>query len=126
MEHGEIKRMGTHVESRNQLRESKTVLAEHFQRLEPVVICPIFEFQSNLIVACSTLGQLQSNSRGIVSCVGLYEQKAEESGVVLTNSRYPGVGHCGISDVEQADERLVVDLRQCQLDFVVRKGHVAQ
>ena len=44
----------------------------------------------------------------------------------LTNSKYLGVGHCSIGDIEQTDERLVVDLRQRQLDLVVRKGHVAQ
>jgi len=58
---------GGPVESRDQLRESKTVLAEHFQRLEPVVIRPILELQSNRIIACASLGQLESNSRGIVS-----------------------------------------------------------
>ena len=38
------KRTGTYVKERDQLRQSKIVLAEHLQRLELFVICPILEF----------------------------------------------------------------------------------
>ena len=72
--------MGTHVDSRDQLGESKTVFAEHFQRLERFVSRSVLEFQSNLIIAGSALGQLEGNNRSIVSCVGrMYKQKAEGS-----------------------------------------------
>ena len=74
--------MGTHVNSRDQLRESKIALTEHFQRLELFVSRSILEFQSNLIIAGSTLGQLEGNNRSIVSCVGrMYKQRAEGSAI---------------------------------------------
>jgi hypothetical protein len=111
VEHRTMKRVGTHVKSRDHLGESETVLAEHFQRLELLVIRPILEFQSNLVNACSRQGQLQSNSRGVVGCVGSVKGRSI-SYRFLTNSGYLGVGHRSISDVEQTDERLVVDLCQ--------------
>ena len=83
VEHAE-RRMQTHVESADHLRESETVFPEHLQRLELLVIRPILEFQSNLIIPCSRQRQLQSNDRRVVSCVGLYEQKAEESATVFS------------------------------------------
>ena len=83
VEHAE-RRMQTHVESADHLRESETVFPEHLQRLELLVIRPILEFQSNLIIPRSRQRQLQSNNRRVVSCVGLYEQKAEESATVFS------------------------------------------
>ena len=124
---GKMKGLGAYVESADQLGERETVLAEHFQGLELPVIRPVLEFQSNLVIPCSILGQLESNSRRIVGCVGFYEQKGRRiANNSLTNSRYPGVGQSSIGDIEQTNERLIVDLRQGQLDLVVRKGHVSQ
>ena len=83
VEHAE-RRMQTHVESADHLRESETVFPEHLQRLELLVIRPILEFQSNLIIPRSRQRQLQSNNRRVVSCVGSYEQKAEESMIAFS------------------------------------------
>ena len=44
----------------------------------------------------------------------------------LTNSRYLGIRDRSVGDVEETDKGLVVNLRQCQLDLVARRCHIAQ
>ena len=63
--------MRTHVESADHRGQGKIALAEHFQWLELVIARAILEFHSNNIIAGGILGQLESNSRGVVGCAKL-------------------------------------------------------
>ena len=64
-----MERTETYVKGRDQLRQSKIVLAKHFQRLERCIGRPILEFQGNDIISGGILGEFESNSGSIVGCV---------------------------------------------------------
>lgn len=83
--------------------------APELQGVEVVVVRTVLELHSEVVLTLRSLRKLQSNDRSIVS----------DSGNVR-------VGNGRVRDVEQGNERLIIDFCQCNLDFVAWQGHVAQ